>query len=165
MKKRAIFLDRDGTINVDAEYLIDKAKFCWMPDAIEAIRYINEHGALAIVITNQSGVARGFFDEEAVAKLHEWINDELRRYGAHIDGFYYCPHHPEAKIEKYRRDCECRKPKPGLILKAAEEHDIDLAHSIMIGDKERDVLCGKAAGTLGMLYVGGSLLDEVRKFV
>ena len=165
MKKRAIFLDRDGTINIDAEYLNDIKRFHWLPDAIEAIRYINEHGALAIVITNQRGVARGFFPESDVIKLHDWMNCELNRYGAHIDGFYYCPHHPEAKVKDYRKDCDCRKPKPGLILKAAADHDIDLAHSVMIGDMERDVECGKRAGTLGVRYVGGSLLNEVRKFV
>ena len=136
-----------------------------MPDAIEAIRYINEHGALAIVVTNQSGVARGYFPEENVIKLHEWMQKELACYGAHIDGFYYCPHHPEAKVEEYRKDCDCRKPKPGLILKAAADHDIDLAHSVMIGDKERDAECGRRAGCLGVRFVGGSLLDEVRKFV
>ena len=165
MKKRAIFLDRDGTINVDAEYLSDIKNFRWLPDAIEAIRYINEHGALAIVVTNQSGVARGFFDESAVLKIHGFMQEELHRFGAHIDGFYFCPHHPEAKVERYRKDCECRKPKPGLILQAALDHDIDLAHSIMIGDKERDVECGRRAGVLGVRYVGGSLLAEVRKFV
>ena len=165
MKRRAIFLDRDGTINVDAEYLNDIKKFRWLPDAIEAIRYINEHGALVIVVTNQSGVARGFFPEEDVLRLHAFMQEELSRYGAHIDGFYYCPHHPESEIAEYKTNCECRKPKPGLILKAAADHDIDLAHSVMIGDKERDAESGRRAGAVGLRYVGGSLLDEVRKFV
>ncbi len=163
--KRAIFLDRDGTINIDGKYIVKKEQFFWLPDAIEAIQYINEHGALAIVVTNQSGVARGYFTETDVVKLHDYINKELNKYGAHIDGFYFCPHHPEATVQEYRKDCDCRKPKPGLLLQAAKDHDIDLQHSVMIGDMERDVLCGRNAGVLGVRYVGGSLLDLVRKFI
>ena len=161
----AVFFDRDGTLNVDTGYLHEKEKLQWMPGAREAVKYVNDMGYLAIVITNQSGVARGMFGEQAVNELHAYMNEELGKIGAHLDGFYYCPHHPEATVPEYRRDCDCRKPKSGLIDKACKDFAIDLEHSLMVGDSPRDVECGEGAGVRGILYQGESLLELVKKFI
>ena len=161
-KVPAVFFDRDGTLNVDTDYLHEIEKFQWMPGAREAVKYVNDRGYLAIVITNQSGVARGMFGEEEVRNLHAYMNEELGALGAHIDGFYYCPHHPEAKVPAYRQDCSCRKPKSGLIEQACGDFSIDLQRSLMIGDSPRDVECGERAGVRGVLYEGGSLLELVK---
>lgn len=159
----AVFFDRDGTLNVDTGYLHEISKFQWMPEAREAVQYVNARGFLAIVITNQSGVARGMFPERDVPALHEHMNAQLAALGAHIDGFYYCPHHPEAAVEEYRQDCACRKPKSGLIEAACRDFAIDRSRSVMIGDSPRDVECGERAGVRGVLYQGGSLLALVQR--
>lgn len=161
-KNKAIFFDRDGTLNVDVDYLHDPAAFAWTEGAIDAVRWANAHGYLAIVVTNQSGVARGYFPECDVTRLHDWMNAELQKCGAHIDAFYYCPHHPAAKIPAYRKDCDCRKPAPGLLLRALREYDIDPAASLMIGDARRDITCAEQAGVRGVLYTGGDLCEAVR---
>ena len=161
----AVFFDRDGTLNVDTGYLHEKEKLQWMPEAKEAVKYVNDKGYLAIVITNQSGVARGMFGEEAVRSLHQYMNKELGVVGAHIDAFYYCPHHPEAVMPEYRQDCSCRKPKSGLIEQACQDFSIDLGRSLMIGDSPRDAACGEGAGVRGILYEGNSLLALVRKYI
>ena len=118
MPNKAIFFDRDGTLNVDVHYLHEPADFVWVEGAIEAIRWANEHGYLVIVVTNQSGIARGYYDEAAVHRLHDWMNEELARQGARIDAFYYCPHHPAGRVPAYTRICDCRKPAPGMLLRA-----------------------------------------------
>jgi len=160
-KVPAVFFDRDGTLNVDTGYLHEKEKLQWMPEAREAVKLANDRGYLAIVITNQSGVARGMFGEKAVRDLHAYMNEELEKIGAHLDGFYYCPHHPEAAVPEYRKDCDCRKPKSGLISAACKDFDIDLGQSLMVGDSPRDVECAERAGVRGVLYKGGSLLELV----
>ena len=162
---KAVFFDRDGTLNVDGHYIYRIEDFKWMPDAAEAIRYCHDKGYLVIVVTNQSGVARGYYTEDDVHALHEYMNDELQRLGTSIDAFYYCPHHPEAKIEKYRIDCDCRKPNPGMVLKACHDFGIDMSKSYMIGDKKRDVECGERAGVRGILYKGGSLLKLLKPLI
>ena len=161
-KNKAIFFDRDGTLNVDVDYLHDPLAFVWTEGAIDAVRWANAHGYLAIVVTNQSGVARGYFPERDVTRLHDWMNAELKKCGAHIDAFYHCPHHPAAKIPAYRKDCDCRKPAPGLLLRALREYDIDPAASLMIGDARRDITCAEQAGVRGVLYTGGDLCEAVR---
>lgn len=160
---KAIFFDRDGTLNIDTGYLADPKDFRWTPGAKEAVRYANEKGYLAIVITNQSGVARGYFKEEAVTALHNYMNEELQKQGAHLDALYYCPHLKGAKIKKYDKDCNCRKPKPGLIQKALAAHHIDPAISYMVGDSPRDITCATAAGVRAILYDGGNLLETLKK--
>ncbi|WP_315004125.1 D-glycero-beta-D-manno-heptose 1,7-bisphosphate 7-phosphatase [uncultured Selenomonas sp.] len=165
MPNKAIFFDRDGTLNVDVHYLHEPADFVWVEGAIEAIRWANEHGYLVIVITNQSGIARGYYDEDAVHHLHRWMNAELTARGAHIDAFYYCPHHPEGRVPAYTRACDCRKPAPGMILRAMAEHDIDPAASWMFGDAQSDVIAADRAGVRGVHYAGGSLLACVREAV
>ena len=164
-KKRcgAVFFDRDGTLNVDKDYLYKIKDFEWLEDAPKAIRWANEKGFLVIVITNQSGIARGYFAEDDVRRLHEWMNEDLARFCAHIDAFYYCPHLPNGKVEAYAKECDCRKPKPGLIERACADFRIDRGISLMIGDKPRDVECAEAAGVRGVLYEKGSLLQLLKK--
>ena len=161
----AVFFDRDGTLNVDTGYLHEQEKLQWMPGAREAVKYVNDRGYLAIVVTNQSGVARGMFGEEAVKELHGYMNEELAGVGAHIDAFYYCPHHPEAVVPEFRQECSCRKPKSGLIEKACRDFDIDMEKSLMVGDSPRDVTCGEGAGVCGVLYEDGSLLDLLKHYI
>ncbi len=155
--RKAIFFDRDGTLNVDKNYLYKVGDFEWLGDAPKAIRWANEHDYLVIVVTNQSGVARGYFTEEDVRFLHAWMNEDLARFGAHIDAFYYCPHFPAGTVAAYAKECDCRKPKPGLVEKACADFDIDRKSSLLIGDKIRDIECAEAAGVRGVLYEGGSL--------
>lgn len=145
-KRKAVFLDRDGTIVVHEHYLSSPDHLKLSPNASQGIRLFQEHGFLIIVITNQSGIARGFFDEERLMLIHTKLTGLLKDEGVIIDDWYYCPHHPEGNIERYTMDCDCRKPKPGMILDAARKHHIDLAQSLMIGDSESDMLAGKNAG-------------------
>jgi len=154
---KAVFFDRDGTLNEEVHYLHKIEDFKWIEGAIDAIKYCNDNGYLAIVITNQSGVARGYYPESDIMKLYDWMNADLAKHGAHLDGIYYCPHHPTGKVKEYAIDCDCRKPKPGMLLKAQKEHDIDLKSSYLIGDGARDVECAEAAGVKGIRYMGGNL--------
>ncbi len=156
-RRGAVFFDRDGTLNVDKDYLYKIEDFEWMEGAPQAIRWANEKGLLVIVVTNQSGVARGYFAEDDVRRLHGWMNEDLARFGAHIDAFYYCPHLPNGSVKEYAVECDCRKPKPGLIEKACADFDINREVSLLIGDKPRDVKCAEAGGVRGVLYEGGSL--------
>ena len=165
MPNKAIFFDRDGTLNVDVHYLHDPADFVWIEGAVEAIRWANAHGYLVIVVTNQSGIARGYYDEDAVHHLHDWMNSELAAHGAHIDAFYYCPPHPEGAVSAYQKACDCRKPAPGMILRAIAEYDIDPAASFLFGDAVSDVEAAARADVRGVRYAGGSLADCVRDAV
>lgn len=158
MWNKAVFFDRDGTLNVNTDYLYKKEDFVWMPQAVEAIKYANDRGYLVIVVSNQSGVARGYYTEEDVNILHRWMNEELKKKGAHIDAFYYCPYHPAGIIPEYTKNSEDRKPKPGMVLKAMKDFHIDPSQSLMIGDKPLDVECADNAGIKGVLYDGKSLL-------
>ena len=153
MKNKAVFLDRDGTINVDKGFVYRIEDFEFMSGAIEAIRLLNENNFKVVVVSNQSGIARGYYTEEDLQRLHRFINEELAKYGAQIDRFYYCPHHPEAKIERYRLDCDCRKPKPGLLKRAIEDLSIDINRSYLIGDSQSDIEAGKAIGCRTILIV------------
>lgn len=158
----AAFFDRDGVLNVDVNYLYKIEDFQWIPGAIEAIRYYNEKGYLVIVVTNQSGVARGYYTEDDVHKLHHWMQAELSQQGAHIDAVYHCPHHIEGVIAQYKRACNCRKPEPGLIEQALEQWPINKEQSLLIGDKPSDVTAAKAAGIKGYLFPGGNLYHFVQ---
>jgi len=163
IKKPAAFLDRDGVLNIDRGYVHLPGDFVWTDGAKEAVKYLNDHGYLVIVVTNQSGVAREYYTEDAVNKLHNWINIELAKTGAHIDAFYYCPHHPEAGDGPYGISCQCRKPAPGLFLKAMEDWLVDKNKSIAIGDKETDLVAAKRAGVRkGLLFKEASLWDFIR---
>lgn len=157
----AVFLDRDGTINEEVGYLdrLDKLKL--LPNAPEAIRLINQMGFKTIVVTNQSGVARGLYEESLVDEVHRRINDTLKETGAVIDGFYYCPHHPEEGRLPYRKVCPCRKPAAGMLLRAAREFSIELGISYMIGDTARDMEAAAAVGAKGILVKTGYGLDNL----
>lgn len=165
VKHKAVFFDRDGTLNVDTEYLCRIEDFRWIEGAVDAIRYCNDKGYLVIVVTNQSGVARGYFTEEDVRRFHDWMNGELGKQGARIDAFYFCPHHPEGLVPEYARECDCRKPAPGLVDRACREYSIDRSASILIGDRKRDVQCAERAGVTGIYYRGGNLLETVRQYI
>ena len=154
-KNAAVFLDRDGTINEEVGYLSRIEQLELFPATFEAIQMINESGMKAVVVTNQSGVARGFFDEGFVNAVHAKINEMLREKGAFIDRFYYCPHHPTKGNGVYKTDCDCRKPEPGMLLKAAEEMDIDLSRSYMVGDMPKDIQAAMRVGVKGVIVRTG----------
>jgi len=151
----AVFLDRDGTINVEKNYLHRIEDFQFIDGAPEAIKELNQAGYLVLVVTNQSGVARGYFSLADVEALHLHLTQRLAEAGAHVDGFYVCPHHPTAGEGEWRRKCSCRKGEPGLLLQAAREHGIDLPRSYMIGDKEADIVAGEKAGCSSLLVLTG----------
>lgn len=136
---KAVFLDRDGTINVEKDYLYNIEDFEYLPDVIDGLRLFQEKGYLIIVITNQSGIARGYYTEDDYHRLDKWMKDDLAQKGIKITASYYCPHLPEAVIPKYAIECDCRKPKLGMYYKAVDEWNIDLDNSIAIGDKLRDL--------------------------
>ena len=152
--KRAVFIDRDGTINEEKEYLYRADELTFIPGAPEAIRLLNEAGFRVIVVSNQSGVARGYYAEEDVHLLHRHIAAQLEQVGARVDAWYYCPHHPSGR-GSYALPCRCRKPLPGMLLEAADRFVIDLESSIMIGDKLVDVEAGRAAGCRPILVRTG----------
>jgi len=150
-----VFLDRDGTINVEKGYLYKIEDFEFIPGAPEAIKRLKDAGFLVIVVSNQSGVGRGYFDERAVETLHRHIQQELVAYGTSIDAFYFCPHHPGEGVGDYMVVCNCRKDAPGMLLQAAVEYDIDLQQSFMIGDKLADIEAGQRAGCQSILVMTG----------
>ena len=154
-KRRAVFLDRDGTINVEKNYLYKIADFEFIPGAQDAIKMLKAAGYLVIVVSNQAGIARGYFDESDVEQLHQHMQAELAAYGTSIDAFYFCPHHPDEGLGAYKVQCECRKGKPGMLLQAALEHDLDLQHSFMVGDKLADIVAGERAGCKSILVLTG----------
>jgi D-glycero-D-manno-heptose 1,7-bisphosphate phosphatase len=157
--KRAVFVDRDGTINVEKDYLYRIEDFEFVGGAPEAIRLLNEAGWFVVVVSNQSGVARGYYTEEDVDNLHRYIAAELGKSGARVDAWLYCPHHPNGK-GSYSLPCRCRKPKPGMLLEAARRFDIELASSVMIGDKLVDIEAGRAAGCRSILVRTGYGADQ-----
>ncbi len=162
-KNTAVFLDRDGTINDEVGYLDHADKLRIIPAAFEAIRLINESGMKAVVVSNQAGIAKGFFTEKFVRKINEQIQSELLARGAFIDRFYFCPHHPTDGIDPYRRICDCRKPEPGLLHQAAADLDIDLGRSYMIGDRYRDIETARRVGTRGVLVLTGYGRDLIEE--
>jgi D-glycero-D-manno-heptose 1,7-bisphosphate phosphatase len=142
-----LFLDRDGVIVDEAEYLVDPAQLRLIPGSAEAIAEVNRRGVPVIVVTNQSGVARGYFPESRVAEIHERLDTLLAgQGGAHITRYYYCPHHPTEGQSAYRVDCQCRKPRPGMLLEAARDLSLELHESFLIGDKLSDLEAGASAG-------------------
>ena len=165
MKAKAVFLDRDGTINVDVSYLYKIEDLRWIEGAKEAIAYLNAAGYKVFVITNQSGIARGYYTVEQMDALHKHMAAEVAFCGGKIEKFYYCPHYKEGKVAEYAKDCDCRKPKPGLLLQAFAENNIDKAASFMVGDSTRDVEAAERAGIRGYLYTEGSLLDFVKNII
>jgi len=151
----AFFIDRDGTINEDSGYIATPNELIIYPWVAEAVRLINEAGLKAIVVTNQSGIARGLYTEDELRAIHDRMIGELQREGARIDAIYYCPHHPDYGGNRYRKECECRKPQPGMLHAAAREQNIDLARSWVIGDKASDINLAASAGARGALVLTG----------
>ncbi|MFV0590321.1 MAG: D-glycero-alpha-D-manno-heptose-1,7-bisphosphate 7-phosphatase [Draconibacterium sp.] len=147
-KRKALFLDRDGTINIDKDYLFRIEDFEFQPGIFELLKKYSDLDYLIFIITNQSGIARGYYNENDYLQLTKWITEQLAAKGIHVEKVYHCPHHPEITGK-----CECRKPKPGLIVQALNEYDIDPKLSVLIGDKERDILAGKNAGIGKNLYI------------
>lgn len=160
----AIFLDRDGVLNVDHGYVHDPADLEWIPGAREAVGLLTQAGVKVLVVTNQSGVARGYFDEAAVHRLHGVMRDELRVAGGDIAAFYHSPYHKDATVEAYRHpDHPTRKPNPGMILSGLAEHGLDPQRCVLIGDNASDVEAARRAGVEGLLFPGGDLLAFMRR--
>lgn len=155
MPHKTVFLDRDGTINEEVGYVNHLDRFMLLPGVGQAIRLLNQHGFKTVVITNQSGVARGYFSESLIHQVHQKMQDLLREEGAYLDGIYYCPHHPDAGEPPYRQKCRCRKPQTGLIEEAVRELALDLSKSYMIGDRGNDIEFGHQVGAKGILVLTG----------
>jgi D-glycero-D-manno-heptose 1,7-bisphosphate phosphatase len=150
-----VFLDRDGTLNEEVGYINHIDRFRLYPRSAAAVARLNRAHIPVIVVTNQAGLARGFFTESLLAEVHEKMKAELARSQAHVDAIYYCPHHPDAKLPAYRISCTCRKPAPGMLVRAAEELHLDLWASYMISDRYQDIAMGMKAGAKGILVQTG----------
>ena len=155
MRRRAIFMDRDGTILDEVGYVNHLDRVRLLPGSAQAVRAVNEFGFQAVVITNQAGVARGYFPESLVDEVHDRLRALLIEGGGRVDGIYYCPHHPDAGTAEYRKDCACRKPKPGMLLRASEEMGIDLGSSFVVGDTIKDVEAGHRVGATTVMVRTG----------
>lgn len=146
LSKPAVFLDRDGVINVDHGYVHDEHDFEYIDGVFEAAKAFKDMGYLLVLVTNQSGIARGMFSEDRFLSLTQWMDWNFVDNGVELDGIYYCPHHAEQGIGEYKQDCDCRKPKPGMFISARDFLKIDMAKSVMIGDKAEDMMAAEAAG-------------------
>jgi D-glycero-D-manno-heptose 1,7-bisphosphate phosphatase len=153
--RRAVFMDRDGTISEEVGYVNHVSRYRVFPFAAEAVRALNDAGRLAVLVTNQAGVARGYFREELIGEVHGVLASELELGGARLDAVYYCPHHPTVGEPPYRFDCDCRKPRPGLLLRAARELDLDLSRCWMVGDRYSDTELARNAGAHSALVLTG----------
>ncbi|SHO54731.1 D-glycero-beta-D-manno-heptose 1,7-bisphosphate 7-phosphatase [Vibrio quintilis] len=162
MAKPAVFLDRDGVINVDQGYVHDEHDFHFIEGVFEAARQLQEMGFLLVLVTNQSGIARGMFSEERFLSLTQWMDWNFVDNGVELDGIYYCPHHPEHGVGDYKQDCDCRKPKPGMLLSARDYLKIDMEKSVMVGDKPADMMAAKSAGvgTKVLVRTGKAVTEE-----
>eukprot|EP01029_Cantina_marsupialis_P009319 TRINITY_DN2179_c0_g1_i1.p12 TRINITY_DN2179_c0_g1~~TRINITY_DN2179_c0_g1_i1.p12 ORF type:complete len:195 (+),score=19.39 TRINITY_DN2179_c0_g1_i1:10300-10884(+) len=146
LSKPAVFLDRDGVINVDHGYVHDEHDFEYIDGVFEAAKAFKDMGYLLVLVTNQSGIARGMFSEDRFLSLTQWMDWNFVDNGVELDGIYYCPHHAKHGIGDYKQDCDCRKPKPGMFISARDFLKIDMANSVMIGDKAEDMMAAEAAG-------------------
>jgi len=161
LKRPAAFLDRDGVLNHDDGYVGSPERFRWMPGAIEAVRRLNQSGFYVFVVTNQAGVARGYYSEADVDALHRWMREKIRSEGAHVDDIRYCPFHPDGTVAAYRQASKYRKPEPGMLLDLMASWPVDAANSIFIGDKDTDMEAARRAGIPGLLYHG----EDLKSFV
>lgn len=158
----AIFMDRDGTLAHEVGYVNDATRFRLFPWSIEAVRLVNRSGYLAVLVTNQAGVARGYFPEPAVQEVHDQLAAALADGAARLDGIYYCPHHPDAGHPPYRQDCDCRKPRPGLLTRAASDLGIALERSWVVGDRQGDLQVAWAVGARAAMVRTGYGRGELR---
>ena len=154
--RRAAFLDRDGVLNVDHGHVGEVERFEWMPSAREAVLWLNEHHWLVVVVSNQAGIAKGFYSEEDYAELTRHMVSSLKEIGAWVDGWYHCPHHPD-----FTGACACRKPQPGMLLQALSDLRVDREGSFMVGDRDSDREAAEAAGVAFLKYHGGDLLHVI----
>jgi D-glycero-D-manno-heptose 1,7-bisphosphate phosphatase len=159
----AVFLDRDGTVNVEKEYLSSPDQLQLIPRSAAAIRELNHLGTRVFVITNQSGVARGFFSEEDVQRIHDALRTLLKSQDAFVDDFFYCPHLPGSPDHRYNKTCDCRKPKPGMLQQAERKYSVDLTRSFIIGDRCVDVAAGKAVAAGTVMVSTGYGTSEIRE--
>lgn len=151
----AVFLDRDGTLIEEAGYLDRLERLVLYPFSIDAVRLLNRAGLAVVIVTNQAGVARGIFPESFVAEAHAHLRERLEAGGARLDAVYYCPHHPDGALDRYRRACDCRKPGDAMLRRAAAEMNLDLARSVVVGDRWHDIQAGRTAGTRTVLVRTG----------
>ncbi len=156
----AVFLDRDGTLSEEIGYINHLSRFLLYPCAAEAVSLLNQAGFAAVVLTNQSGVARGYFSEELVNLVHQKLQEEIERGGGRLDAIYYCPHHPEGRVEAYRRQCRCRKPDTGMIEQATAELNLDLSRSFVVGDRYLEVEMARRAGLSSVFVLSGYGMGE-----
>lgn len=164
-KHKAAFLDRDGVLNLDKGYIYKISDFEWIPGAIDAIGMMRDAGYKIVVVTNQSGIGRGYYTEADMYTLHNHIQNKLIEVDLCIDNFYFCPFHPEAVVDRFRADHPNRKPKPGMILDASNDMNISLEKSFMVGDKDTDMQAANAAGVAGYKFKGGRLDDFVQRIL
>ncbi len=165
MSRPAVFLDRDGVINLDKEYVYKISDFEWVEDSKEAIKYIKNKGFFVFVVTNQSGISRGYYDEKDVEKLHAYINSELLKIDTLVDEFFYSPFHPNIKNDKYEKFKNLRKPNIGMLEIAVKKWPVIIKDSFLIGDKDSDIECANNFGIEGFLYKEGSLLNFVKEII
>ncbi|NOU52376.1 D-glycero-beta-D-manno-heptose 1,7-bisphosphate 7-phosphatase [Pseudoalteromonas sp. JBTF-M23] len=163
-KQKAIFLDRDGVINVDHAYVHKIEDFEFIDGVFEACQQFVAMGYIIVVVTNQSGIGRGYYNEQQFSKLSDWMCDEFAKHQVNISKVYYCPHHPDKALPQFKQECGCRKPSPGMLTQAIEEFDIDVSQSIMVGDKLSDIEAARAAGlSKAILVESGQAFSEAVK--
>lgn len=155
MKRPAVFIDRDGTINEQMGYINHISRFVLLPGTAEGIRLLNRHQYLAIIVSNQSGVARGYFPMELIDRVHAHMKDLLAKEGANVDGIFFCPHYPRGIVPEYSVECDCRKPRTGLVQKACEKFDIDMENSYVIGDRCSDIELAERSNLKGIMVTTG----------
>jgi D-glycero-D-manno-heptose 1,7-bisphosphate phosphatase len=161
LKRPAVFLDRDGTINEQMGYINHRSRFVILPGVPEAIRLLNENNFLVIVVSNQSGVARGYFPIRLVYEIHDFLLTTLQEKNAIIDGIFFCPHHPQGVVPEYRLNCECRKPRPGLIEQARASFDIDMSKAYVVGDRVSDIELAHRLDLKGVMVETGYGLGDI----
>ena len=160
VKAKAVFIDRDGVINEDRHYVHRIEDFVLLPGVIKGLALLRDAGFRLIVVTNQAGIARGYYGENELNRLHDYLHEQLALQGVMLDGIYFCPHHPEGNVKELAFKCECRKPSPGMLLQAAKDFDLDLVRSVLIGDKLTDLQAGQRAGVGRVVIVESGHLVE-----
>lgn len=161
MKKSAVFIDRDGTVNEQMGYINHLSRFVMLPGSVEAIRLLNQQGYLVIIVTNQSGIARGYYPIDLVEEIHDHMRELLKKDGAWVDGIFYCPHYAQGIVPEYSIECNCRKPGPGLIEQALESFEIDMEVSYVIGDRYSDIKLARRLNMQGILVTTGYGLGDM----